>query len=278
MRRGEKTVAFLSALFVVSAGAAHAGPLPMGTSTTTISYETDSDPFSASGDRDYNGAFPSDATVLVGADNIKIFNSVNQFGRRPLVPGALGPNESVIAHAFFKSDVDAEYFPGLADGGNITLRFENVHFDQPVTVVEDTMMLHALFRAEQVDELDNFYLNLDNHYTATPTFRDEADFYAADMFRVFPVPSVMLDAIDPVVSGNGTDTIDIELTFPYALLEHLEEQGQVVPAGLPAPQGFLEPFHFHLEYVVAPEPGTAALVVLGVVATLRRRGGCRARR
>jgi len=37
-----------------------------------------------------------------------------------------------------------------------------------------------------------------------------------------------------------------------------------------APQGFLEPFHFHFEYAVSPEPGTLGLIAMGMMLMGRR--------
>jgi len=140
MNRCETKVLLACLILAIPIGMVQAGPVPIGMGTTTISYETNNGPFSASGQRDYSGAGPTDATTLVGADNIRIFNSVNEFGRRPLVPGAIGPNESLISHAFFKTDNYGEFFPGLAQGGDIHVQFENIQFDQPVTVDESTIL------------------------------------------------------------------------------------------------------------------------------------------
>lgn len=250
---------------------AQAGPIPTGTATTTISYQTANGLVSVSGQRDYRGTGPTDASVLVGAENIKIFNSFNEFGRRPLVLGAVGPNESYIAHAFYKADNNAEYFPGLVEGGDIHVQFENIQFDGPVTVDESTILFHALFSADQVDQLDDFYIHVQNHHTAVAAFRELEGFFTAGVFNHLPISTVILADIDPIITGNGTDTIGIELTFPYAMLRNFEETGQTVPGFLPAPQGFLEPFHFHLEYVVVPEPGSLALLLIGMAAIVRRR-------
>jgi hypothetical protein len=254
-----------------SAGVGYARPVPMGSSTTRISYQTESGPFSASGERNYAGVGPTDATVLVGADNIKLFNSLNEFGRRALVPGAVLANESLITHAFYKIDNSSDYFPGIVEGGDIRLQFEGIHFDQPVTVDESTMMMHVLWNADQVDQLDEFYISVQNHHTAAFPFRDADGFFAVGVFNELPIATVAYDDIDPIVTGNGTDTIGIELTFPYDLLRHFEEYGQVVPSGLPAPHGFLEPYHLHLEYVVTPEPSSLVLLLAGALVAVRRR-------
>jgi hypothetical protein len=63
------------------------------------------------------------------------------------------------------------------------------------------------------------------------------------------------------------------LSVPYERLRHFEDVGQEVPEDLPAPFGFLEPFHFHVEFVVSsvPEPGAAVLLLGGSFYALRRR-------
>ncbi len=270
-RRSRVVTAALLMTACLIGEAAYGRPLPTGMSTTTISYPTSTGQVIASGERDCSGLGPTDATVLVGADNIKAFNSLNEFGRRAVVGGVVGPNESLIAHAFYKTDNNGEYFPGLIEGGDIHLRFENIQFDQPVTVAEDTILLHALWNADQADQLEQFYISIQNHHTAASPYRDSDAFFAAGVFNQFPVPTVQYGDIQPVISGNGTDMISIELTFPYELLRNFEETGQVVPPGLPAPQGFLEPFHFHLEYVVTPEPTSLVLLLSGVLVGLARR-------
>ncbi len=235
-------------------------PTPIGTSRVTVSYETTSGPVSFSGDRDYlgNAMGPGNATILDAASNVKAFNSVNSFGRRtflansnPMFADVLAGDESLIAHAFFKIDNIDDFFPGIVQDGVVTITIDQVSFDQPVTVDRNTVMLHSLWNA-QADQLDPPYISLHNHNTQTTQFRDFSDFIAGGVFGDFPSPNYALGVLSPVVSGQGSDTLRITARIPYALLKHLEDQGQSVPAGLPAPQGFLEPFHFHVEYAVAP--------------------------
>lgn len=122
--------------------------------------------------------------------------------------------------------------------------------------------------------LQNRYCNLHSHYTLTEPFRGFSLLSASAVFNSIPVPNHVLGAsgLNVVVKGNGTNQLDLAASFPYEILRNLEEMGQDVPNGVPAPQGFLEPFHFHLEYVV-PEPATLALVLpgLGLVYRSRRR-------
>ena len=258
--------------FVPSGVLLASGPMPMGPGTTTISYQTDAGPVSVSGSRDFNGAGPTDATTLIGSDNIRIFNSFNSFGRRMIVPGAVGPDESVISHAFYKTNNDGVYFPGLVAGGEIRLDFENLQFDRPTTIEESTIMLHALWSAEQVDLIDDYYIHLHNHHTARGAFREVDDFNGLIFFDL-PQPNYVLGDADLQweIVGNGTDTLSMSVTFPYTMLANMEEDGQVFSPGLPAPQGFLEPFHFHIEYVATPEPVSLALLGVGGLLVLRRR-------
>ena len=84
------------------------------------------------------------------------------------------------------------------------------------------------------------------------------------------MPNYVLGAsgLDVAVHGNGTNQLDLTVSFPYGILRNLEETGQDVPDHLRAPQGFLEPWHFHLEYVV-PEPATLAMVLPGICLVFR---------
>ncbi len=242
-------------------------PVPVGSSRITVSYETATGPVSFSGDRDYLGDAmgPSNATNLDEASNIRAFNAVNSFGRRtflsninPMFADVLREDESLIAHAFFKIDFADDYFPGIVEGGVITITVDEVKFDQPVVVDRNTVMLHSLWNT-QADQLNPPYIDLHNHQTRTSQFRDISEFIAGGVFGEFPVPNYALGVLAPVVSGQGTDTLRITARIPYGLLRHLEDQGQSVPGGLPAPQGFLEPFHFHVEYAVAFADDTSAV-------------------
>lgn len=225
-------------------------PQPLGTSTTTISYQTTAGPVSFSGNRDYSGVGPTDATVLGAAPNIKTFNSVNSFGRRPLVTGGLGADESVLAHAFFKIDVGGDYFPDLVEDGHLTITVTGIQFDQPVVVDESTFLFHVLWNGDQVDQLEHIYHHLHNQHTASDPFRDYEAFLNQGVFSTFPHPDHVLADVTPVFDCSAGTTLQFTLTVPYHLLQNLEEEGHHPPPGLPAPHGFLEPFHFHCEYVV----------------------------
>ncbi len=269
-------------LCIAGADTAHAGPVPIGSSTTTFSYTTAGGVQTFSGDRDYTATSPSDATPLAAAPNVRTFNSLNSFGRRTFV-AATGPqfgqvltaNESLMAHAFFKlpGQLNSDYFPGILPGTNITFQVDGITFDSPVTVDHDTIMLHSLFADAQVQGLPAPYFNLHNHEIPSQNFRNFDDFGTTGVFSSFPVPNYVLGSNDlnVAISGEGTNELSLAVTFPYSLLEHSEETGQTVPGGLPAPQGFLEPFHFHLEYVVTPEPISLALLLPAAAVVCRRR-------
>lgn len=70
--------------------------------------------------------------------------------------------------------------------------------------------------------------------------------------------------------GDGTDTIGFLAEIPYSLFAHPHEghagghHGDPYE-GLPAPHGFLEPYHFHFETLLSavPEPMTLTLLALG---------------
>ncbi len=283
--RSQHLFAFLLAVAGtwVSTPPASARPLPTGSSTTTVSYDTAAGPQSFSETINYAGQSMGDAVPLPGAPNISSFNSVNSFGRRMfLESGGVDvindATESLVTHAFFKLGVGDDYFPGIVAGGNVTIDVASITFDQPVFVDESTMMLHALWKDSQVQGLTNGYFNLHNHHTLAAPFRDFGSFFPS-VFLDVPVANYTLDdpLLDVTVTGNGTNQLDLSATFSYDILEHLEEVAlNLNPnpedvAGLPAPQGFLEPFHFHLEYVVTPEPSSLALLLPAIWAIRARR-------
>ena len=273
----------MTAALVAFAGtsAVLAGPTPTGTSSVSVSYVTNAGTATFNGTRDYTGSGPGDATNLGTAPNIRAFNSVNTFGRRmelqtnPLLPTSLDPaHESLITHSFFKIDATQDFFPDLAPNGQVTIDIDAVHFDQAVTVDLNTLMLHDKW-SDQRFALNEPYIWTDNHYTATADFRNIDAFLQGGSFSDLPSPNYVLDAagLSVAITGNGTDTIGLSVSFPYEMLMNLEESGQnaPVPDILPAPQGFLEPFHFHIEYVVTPEPASLALLAAGTWVVTRRR-------
>lgn len=115
-------------------------------------------------------------------------------------------------------------------------------------------MVHKMWDADQVDWLYYFYINVHNHDTGTDPFRDFDDFFPL-VFMNLPSSNYDLGVLTGPrgieVFGDGTDTLGFRITIPYQNLRHFEDVDQQVPVGLPAPFGFLEPFHFHVEFVVA---------------------------
>lgn len=265
-------------LLAIAASAPATGPIPIGAADVTISYMSDTGPRVLTDAFDYSGTNANDALPIGGDPDITYFNAVNSFGRRPLVTGAVHENESLLTHAVFKPPAHTtELLPGIVEGGSVTLDVQNIEFATPVFLQDDTVMLHRMWDADQSDQLPNFYFNMHNHDTLTDPFRDSDDFFPF-IFNDFPVPNYDYGAASSIstfiATGDGTNTLGFTLTIPYDRFRNFEDVDQAVPAGLPAPFGFLEPFHFHLEFAVSsvPEP-TAGLALLGLLACgpLRRR-------
>lgn len=272
-------------ILLLTAGQVSARPLPIGESTITVSYETHHGLESYSGNRNYFGSGPTDATVLPGAPNIAAFNSANTFGRRaavannPAYASVFRPEETLMAHAFFKriDNLTGDYFPGIHEHGMITVSIENIRFDQPVVVDEKTVLLHALWN-DQNKMLSEPYHHIHNIHSLSPDFRDASSFLQSGELANHPSPNYVLGdtKIEWLISGDGTDSspLSIVARFPYDVLRNLEDEhhhGQMIPDGLPAPHGFLEPFHFHIEYAVTPEPGMLALLGLSACGLFARR-------
>jgi hypothetical protein len=269
---------------VLSVEARAAAPLPVADGHVQLSYPTDAGPLSYQGDRPFLGANPFVPTNLDGAPNIGLFNSRAVFAWRNRVadfhPHVIAADETVISHAFFKINPQnqqnngGEFFPGIMEDGHITIQ-ANMQFDQPVFVEENTFLMHVLWDIDQTEQLDHPYHHEHNCHSMTDPFRDFADFFSpAAAFADHPEPNYTLGTVNPVIAGEGTDTLSVNFTFPYHMLMHLSEMGHMPPpAGLPAPHGFLEPFHIHFEYVVksVPEPSILAILTLGGMAIARRR-------
>lgn len=266
-------------VFLFSAGplsqVAFSGPVPLSAGPTTVSYQTTTGPVSFSEPRDFNGQIPG--TPLPGAPNISTFSDLNGFGRRPA--STVGAEESFIAHAFFKlgGNRGGDFFPNLVSGGSVSISVSNIQFDRPVEVDETTAMFHTLFDQSQIMSLSEPYERLNNHYTIVDeaSFRDR-QLFPTTVFTSNPSNTVFGDpSLSFLVTHNAPDNINVQLTFPYELIRSIEEVGlnNPDPAALPAPQGFLEPFHFHLEYVVVPEPAALLLLLPGVLLIALRRLG-----
>ncbi len=275
-------------LVCFAAVAEAAPPLPVGVADVTFSYPTTGGGMQTlQGQFDYSGQGPGDADPLGGDPNITYFNSVNSFGRRTQVPGAIGPDESLLTHAFFKpAPFTTNFFQDIAPGADVTLTVQNIQFAEPVFVQTDTVLLHRLWDADQLDAVDLanqpfFHHHAHNHPTSDP-FRDFDLFFPpnAQVFHDHP-PDYEIGALSGAnalqVFGDGTGTIGFSITVPYDSFQHIEEDPDNpldIPAGLPAPYGFLEPFHFHVEFVVSQVPEPAAigpLVFCAVWLTSRRK-------
>ena len=277
-----RLLAFAS-LFVFIGSRLQAGPIPIGLADVTFSYMTDEGLRVLSEQRDFSGTDHEDAVPLGGDMNLGYFNAVNFFGTRPAVPGLIGPDETLLAHAFFKDHENEhadQFFAGIVDGASLTLEVENIKFDQPVYIQQDTALFHRQWDADQVDQLENFYINLHNYNTLKDPFRDFDAFFPS-IFTDFPEPNYSLATLDGSgpdegtleFFGDGTDTVGFKLTVPYSMFRHFEDVDQTVPEGLPAPFGFLEPFHFHFEWLISsvPEPTAALLLAAGGMILVRRR-------
>jgi hypothetical protein len=252
-------------------------PVPIGKADVTFSYMTDAGPRELHSQVDYSGRGRGDVIPLGGDPNIGYFNSVNNFGRRPLVEGGMRDQESLLAQAFFKPEGNTtEFFAGIVKGGDLTLEVRNIEFDKPVYFMMNTFLFHRLWDVDQVDLLDMPYHHVHNQDTATDPFRDLEKFIPL-IFHEQPMPDYRLGTLTgpyrPTIFGEGTSTLGFRVTVPYDFMMSFEEMGQEVPPGLPAPFGFLEPFHFHYEFAVSyvPEPATGALLAAGALLALRRR-------
>ena len=250
-------------------------PQTVGTSTTTFSYTTTSGDVAFTGNRDYSGTGPTDATQLDTAPNIRHFNSANMFGRRtfvfnsgPQFEQVLPETESLIAHAFFKVDNANDYFPDITSDSTITIEVANLTFDRPVNIDPSTVMLHTLWADPQVFQLSSPYFSLHGHKVPSSEFRNIGDFQTTGVFTDVPTPNYVLNSseVDVEITGQGTTTLRVTATFPYSAFEHLEESGQSVPGSLPAPHGFLEPFHFHVEFVAQDGAAVPAASTWGLIA------------
>ncbi len=234
-------------------------PQAVGNATVRVTYDTDSGERTWKGSFNFAGRGPMDALPLEGTDGkVGYMNSINIFGRRPLVPQGLRDDESVIANAFFKETANnrrlQHYFEDIqSEETMITVEVSEMTFDTNVELQTDTLMLHILWDIDQMDQLPHPYHHAHNQHTAEDPFRDYAHFFPnifSDNPRNYTLAGLTeMGSVE--VEGNGTNVLTLRVSFPYHIYKNLEEEhGQVVPEPLPAPFGFLEPWHFHLEYAV----------------------------
>jgi len=281
----------------VSTRAALAGPtlfpVPLGTNTTTVSHDIiggGTANFPVTLDYHGPGASLNDIEHVPGSSNLGAFVAYNALGRRteviPLDPAAQAPNETLMRHGIYKFNasnqinVGDEFLPQVDVEGNITFTIENITFDRPVQVRQNTFLLHALWDIDQVDMLgvdDHGHSHAYNsHHNAhlVSGFRNFSSFFlgGSPVFVSSPA-NFALGVINPTVTHDAPNIIDVSITFPYRMLTNLEDMGMGVPdgMGLPAPGGFLEPWHFHLEYLVVPEPAALTLLAGGAGLMLLRR-------
>lgn len=260
MRSFARWTAVQTVLCALGTSALAHQPVPQGPALVTFRYMTDSGERVLSEMRDFDGKGPNDATPLAGDPVIHFMNSVNNFGRRPL--DLLGEDESLFTHAFFKpvqGDRKQNFFTDIKEGSDLIFEISGITFEDPVWLVRPTLMMHKLWDADQVDVLPMPYIHIHNQDFATDLFRDVEIMIARGIFHHHPFPdhrhSGLTEFGDVEITGEGTTTLGFKVTIPYAILKNFEEQGQTVPPGLPAPFGFLEPWHFHFEYVlVGHEP------------------------
>jgi hypothetical protein len=267
-------------------------PVPVGTHSATVMYDDGAPPpaaFSATLPYHGPGASLNDIEYFPGSSNLGAFTSFNTLGRRteviPLDPAVQAPNETLMRHGFYKFNsgnqinVDDDFFAGIDVEGNVTVKIENITFDRPVQVRQKTFLLHMLWDIDQVDMLEmgghhGHAYNAHHNLHLIDGFRNFSSFFLGGSPEFVSHPAnFALGDINPVVTHDAPNVIDVEITFPYRLLTHLEDMGMGIPDGvdLPAPGGFLEPWHFHLEYLVVPEPGSLALLAGGALLLRRRR-------
>lgn len=130
------------------------GPIPIGEADVTFSYMTDSGLRVLESSVDYSGQSSQDVIPLGGDPNIGYFNSVNSFGRRILVDGAVREEESLLTHSLFKPPGNStEFFADIVEGAWLTLEVRNIHLDRPAWLQHDTVMMHKNWDADQVDRL-----------------------------------------------------------------------------------------------------------------------------
>lgn len=273
---------------------AFAGPQPIGNATVTVSYPMmGGGTYTAVEPRNFNGTNPSDATNFGPAPtNMSMFNSVDVFGRRAHVaqifPDVIAPSESLLTFSWYKIANSADLFPDIAHDATVTIKVEGIQFAEPVRFHVDTYLFHNLWDPQQFETAilrGLFETNMHGHYfhTLTNPFRDTAKFqqvpgeFSPDGQMVHQT----FGSIAPMITllGDGTDTLGFIAEIPYSLFAHPHEghngghQHGDPYEGLPAPHGFLEPYHFHFETLVSavPEPASLLLLTLGGLTALRRK-------
>ena len=171
-----------------------------------------------------------------------------------LQKGAGHPKGIVIRFGFYKIDPDALFFDGITSEGVIEVELTGVHFNQPVTPMNQTILQHLKFSRNALVScrIPSNAWSLYNTVSRTETLNG----------RARPGYDTRLGALAGENPGEGKaqailekdGTVTLRASIPYALFKHIRDPWQRAIPGT-----FLEPIHFHMEVEVLPAAVAAHL-------------------
>jgi hypothetical protein len=184
-------------------------------------------------------------------------------GGTRLDKGAGDPTGLIVRVGFYKLDSDELLLPSIAAGGWVALRLDGLRFNQPVRVRTPSVLAHLKYGATALEscnaprELADVYLSaserdklagkLVDDRALRPAYlrvSDDRPRRPTEPGRALP-PERLTGRAHTRVAADGS--VSLEVLFPYAAFRHVLGVYQD-----PAPGGFAEPDHFHVEVEVLP--------------------------
>ena len=173
------------------------------------------------------------------------------------------PTGAIVRAGFYKADGGDLLLPDAAPGALVKLRLTGVRFNQPVRVRPTSVLSHLKYGAEALEscgaprELADVYLTANPEDDLAGSLMDERG-ARLGYLRVSGSPLRRPQAVGPVLVPEQTTgaatvrverdgTVTLEAMWPYSAFRHVLGLYQD-----PAPGGFAEPDHFHVEFEAVP--------------------------
>lgn len=176
--------------------------------------------------------------------------------------GAGFPDALTIRVGLHKIDAARPLFPGIRSPGVVELELRGVRFEGPAVGIEESLLQHMTYAADDVLScglpLDN--VDMFNFASWTDTLNNQITATRARWGVIGTSEDPTENAAergDARIVTEADGSLTLRVVFPYRLLRH-----KLDPWGLETPGTFFEPQSFHVEFeAVTPE---VALTQFGI--------------